>query len=282
MGYKRNIKENIRRMLYANSGNICAMYGCTNALIYANSSNISEICHIEAVNEDGARYNNQLSDEYVNSYENLVLLCPTCHAIVDNKLNEPVYTVAYLKEMKKYHEQQVQEILMSKAAIEPPIFIEAYDVNNIVDYYNSIHEKEVDASYIYKILKKFLTLNIAIRSIVYGIVIQCSEDQTECINVQKLHESINLDIYRYAELLMLLENEKMIEEVKYNDPLCGYEGENGDWHLVQNDYLFKTTQGEWYLKKRGKVFVAIYELLKNSSDFYNLVVNRNLEVLRKI
>ena len=37
MGYKRNIKESVRRLLYANSGNACAMYGCNNALIYANT-----------------------------------------------------------------------------------------------------------------------------------------------------------------------------------------------------------------------------------------------------
>ena len=282
MGYKRNVKENTRRLLYANSGNVCAMYGCCNPLIHANTSNISEICHIEAVNEDGARYNDQLTDEYVNSDENLVLLCPTCHTIVDNKLNEIIYTISYLKEMKKYHEQQVQEVLMSKAAIEPPILIEVYDVDKIVNYYNSISEEQVDASYFYWVLKNFLALNVAIRSIIYGIAIQCSEAKAECINVQKLYESINLDIYKYAEILMLLENEGMIKEVNYNGPLDGYEDQNEDWHLVQNDYLFKTTKGTLCLEEKGRVFVAIYESLKNASDFYDLVVNRNLEVLRKI
>ncbi|WP_395013551.1 HNH endonuclease [Robinsoniella peoriensis] len=282
MGYKRNVKENTRRLLYANSGNVCAMYGCSNPLIYANTSNISEVCHIEAVNDDGARYSDQLTDEYVNSDENLVLLCPTCHTIVDNKLNEIRYTVSYLKEMKKYHEQQVQEVLMSKAAIEPPILIEVYDVEKMVNYYNSIYEEQVEVSYFYWVLKNFLALNVAIRSIVYGIAIQCSEVKTEHINIQKLHESINLDIYKYAEILMLLENEGMIREVNYTGPLDGYEDQNGDWHLVQNDYLFKTTKGTWYIKDKGRIFVAIYESLKNASYFYDLVVNRNLEVLSKI
>lgn len=96
MGYKRDVKDNVRRLLYANSGNICAMYGCSNSLVYENTASINEICHIEAVNEKGARYNTNLSDEYVNSYENLMLLCPTCHSIIDNKQNESFYTVAYL------------------------------------------------------------------------------------------------------------------------------------------------------------------------------------------
>ena len=68
MGYRRNIKESTRRMLYARSGNMCAMYGCNNVLINENTSNISEICHIEAVNDDGVRYNDNLTDEEVKCY----------------------------------------------------------------------------------------------------------------------------------------------------------------------------------------------------------------------
>ena len=55
MGYNRNIKEGTKRMLYMKSGNLCTW--CKQRLVYSNSSNLSEICHIEAVNEDGARCN---------------------------------------------------------------------------------------------------------------------------------------------------------------------------------------------------------------------------------
>ena len=85
MGYNRNIKEGTKRMLYMKSGNLCTW--CKQRLVYSNSSNLSEICHIEAVNEDGARYNPNLTNEYVNSYENLILLCANCHTLADNKYN---------------------------------------------------------------------------------------------------------------------------------------------------------------------------------------------------
>lgn len=81
---------------------------------------------------------------------------------------------------------------------------------------------------------------------------------------------------------MLLEQQKIIEETRYISPLDGYETEDGDWHLVQDDYLYKTTQGTWYLKKRGRVFVVIYEMFRNKRDFYDFMVNRNLEMLRKL
>ncbi|MGL5869339.1 HNH endonuclease signature motif containing protein [Clostridium chrysemydis] len=282
MGYKRDVKYNVRRLLYANSGNICAMYGCSNSLVYANTASINEICHIEAVNEKGARYNSDLTDNYVNSYENLMLLCPTCHSIIDNKKNEGFYTVAYLKQMKQFHEQQVQEALMKKVAIEPPIYLEGYDVSGIVASYNDLYEKEVNEKYVYKILNIILSMNVAIRSVVYGIVILCSEDRTEQVDVHRLHQMVNVDLYAYAGIMMLLEQQKIIEETSYTDPLSGYETEDGDWHLVQNDYLFKTTQGTWYLKKRGRLFLVIYDMLRNRRDFYDFVVNRNLQMLRKI
>lgn len=160
MGYKRDVKENVRRLLYANSGNMCAMYGCNNTLVYANTASINEICHIEAVNENGARYNNNLTDEYVNSYDNLILLCPTCHSIIDNKLNENVYTVDYLKRMKQYHEQQVQEALMNKIVIEPPMYFEGYDISRVVDLYNNLYEKEINEKYVYKILQNVFSMSV--------------------------------------------------------------------------------------------------------------------------
>ena len=43
MGYKRDVKDSVRRLLYANSGNICAMYGCNNTLVHANTASINEI-----------------------------------------------------------------------------------------------------------------------------------------------------------------------------------------------------------------------------------------------
>lgn len=160
MGYRRNIKESTRRMLYARSGNMCAMYGCNNVLINENTSNISEICHIEAVNDDGVRYNDNLTDEEVNSYDNLVLLCPRCHAIVDNKANESIYTVEYLKEMKRIHEQQIYDALMAQTVISPPVHVETYNVDRIVTYFNNVYEKNIDASYVHKIIKQIYSLTL--------------------------------------------------------------------------------------------------------------------------
>jgi hypothetical protein len=46
-----------------------------------------------------------------DDYQNLILLCPTHHTLIDRKENEPIFTVATLQEMKAAHEARVLERL---------------------------------------------------------------------------------------------------------------------------------------------------------------------------
>lgn len=282
MGYTRNIKDSIKRMLYAKSGNVCAMYGCKNKLIYENSTNISEICHINAVNDNGARYRPGLSDEYINSYDNLILLCPTHHSIIDKKENEGAYPADFLKNMKAYHEQQVMDALLNQTTIEPPINWENYSVDSIIESYDTVFEKEIHAESIYKTLDLVLTMKDVIRSVVYGIALICSQNKTDIVDMSRLFQIVNLDEYSFAESVSILDKQKMIEEVSIIDPLAGYEDSEGNYHLVQNDYFYKIPNGTWQLQKRGRIFLIICSLLPNNFDFYDLVVNRNIEKLRNI
>lgn len=42
----------------------------------------------------------------------------------------------------------------------------------------------------------------------------CGENNTEWVDVHRLHQMVNLDLYNYASILMLLEEQKIIEENK--------------------------------------------------------------------
>jgi hypothetical protein len=64
---------------------------------------IGEICHIEAAEPGGARYNSQQTDEERRSFENLMLLCPTHHKIIDNVT---MYSPEVLRQMKVNHESR--------------------------------------------------------------------------------------------------------------------------------------------------------------------------------
>lgn len=288
MGYKRSVKEGVQKMLYANSGNVCAI--CGEKLVSDNTVNIAEICHIEAVNENGARYNSNLTNEYVNSYENLILLCPRCHKIIDDKANAERYTVKHLKRMKKIHEDKVRTALEKESVIDTQIRLEGYDVSSIVDEYNRFmdYSKEKDENFIYKALKDILSMKIEERLVAYNIAELCSskEDELEKLNGMVdvnliYHLNVNTEWYGYVKTLYILEMKKIIEVCGIG-PDDGYEDEYGDWHMGEDNYSYKVAKGEWYLENRGKLLVIIRSLFGNEQDFYDFMINRNIELLKTI
>lgn len=95
-------KESTIKVLFALSGNKCAFSNCTTELVHERNNLIAQICHIEADKPGGARYNHHSSGEERRSAENLIILCPNHHALIDN--DETTYTIELLKEMKRQHE----------------------------------------------------------------------------------------------------------------------------------------------------------------------------------
>jgi len=101
----RQYKPSTIRRLDILSGNQCAEPNCKKKLIARDEETIiSKICHIEAANENGPRYNQSQTDEERRHFDNLILLCDECHSIIDNNDNEVKYPVALLKEWKRNHE----------------------------------------------------------------------------------------------------------------------------------------------------------------------------------
>ena len=93
------------KRLYALSGNQCAFPDCPVTFVLSeDETNLSEICHIEAAEEGGERYNPNSDDEERRSFENLILLCPNHHKVTDDV---QTYTVEVLREMKRTHEAKM-------------------------------------------------------------------------------------------------------------------------------------------------------------------------------
>jgi hypothetical protein len=91
--------------LVLNSGAKCAFPGCNQRLI-ENDQLIGQICHIEAASTGGQRYNVGQTDTERRNYDNLILLCANHHKVTDNV---EIYTVEKLKEMKKTHEEKIED-----------------------------------------------------------------------------------------------------------------------------------------------------------------------------
>lgn len=91
------------KKLFSLSGNQCANPDCKNKLISGDSV-VGEICHIEAAEKDGPRYNQKSTDDYRKSYKNLILLCPICHTKIDKDFES--FTIDLLQKWKKDHEKK--------------------------------------------------------------------------------------------------------------------------------------------------------------------------------
>jgi len=123
------------KRLYALSGNQCAFPDCTYKFVSPDENvNLSEICHIEAANPGGARYNPNSNDDERHNFENLILLCPTHHSLVDSSMS---YPVDVLRKMKKSHEDkmlQPEKLQKYPSALNTVIkFIGTKIFNNQID-----------------------------------------------------------------------------------------------------------------------------------------------------
>ena len=94
-------KEKTLKKLFALSGNECSFPDCRQHLVDGDQNLIGQVCHIEAAEEGGERYNPSQTDEERAGFDNLVLFCAN-HHIVTNDVNK--YTVGILRDMKKKHE----------------------------------------------------------------------------------------------------------------------------------------------------------------------------------
>ena len=98
-----SIKLTTIKRLYAKSSNQCAFSKCT-APIIVDEIAVGEICHIKARRKNGPRYDSKLSAAEKDSYANLLLLCRTCHKLIDSDPER--YTPELLLEFKRLHETE--------------------------------------------------------------------------------------------------------------------------------------------------------------------------------
>lgn len=75
------------------------------------ASVIGEEAHIVARNVSGPRGESPLGIEQRDSYSNLILLCPTHHAVIDDLPNGPIeYSVDLLRNRKEEHEKWIMSL----------------------------------------------------------------------------------------------------------------------------------------------------------------------------
>jgi hypothetical protein len=96
-------KGDTLRELFLKSGNLCAFPSCGALMMDAEGTFVGQVCHIEAAEEDGERFNPNMSNEQRRHSSNLMLMCYPHH----QKTNDvAAYSVARLQQMKADHERR--------------------------------------------------------------------------------------------------------------------------------------------------------------------------------
>ena len=90
---KRSYSFKTIKVLFGLAGNRCAVPGCTNPIItpgttLSEDAVIGQICHIYAVSNEGPRGRPGLTEAEKNSAANLILCCPTHHAVIDKQYDD--------------------------------------------------------------------------------------------------------------------------------------------------------------------------------------------------
>lgn len=94
------------REIFLKSGNLCAYPDCSALMMDASGVFIGQLCHIEAAEEGGQRFNPNMTNDERRAPANLMLMCYPHHKITDN-VEE--YPVARMRQIKADHEARFSD-----------------------------------------------------------------------------------------------------------------------------------------------------------------------------
>lgn len=95
----QNPRTSTIKRLFAVPQNKCAFPHCSETLVADDGKVTGEICNIKAGSKKGTRYDDEQSAEERHGFNNLILLCPKHHDVIDD--DEKSYTVERLETLGK-------------------------------------------------------------------------------------------------------------------------------------------------------------------------------------
>lgn len=233
----RNYTPSTLKRLFALSGNQCAFPNCLTPLVNPKNALDSNICHIEAAQEGGERFNVLMTDEQRADYENLILLCRQHHDETDDVQK---YTVEVLKDMKRDHES---EFLHRQLQKNPSMLKNAI---------NAISNISLDGIKESKSLKAYNP----------GVKLNYNTVKTNYALIQEYkvyHEKIN-SLYDELELQGSLKKEKLLSNIEQI-----YINVKGRYILDSSDFIDIIRQNSDRII--DDIYEELYSKLEGSSLF---------------
>src|SRR5262245_33659639 len=108
----RHLNQFVRLLLAVRAGGICEFDSCRDYLfehhLTLDAKNLAEVAHIVAWSERGPHNDEAPRRADINEIDNLMLLCPKCHKLVDDEPDR--FTVTVLRDFKQAHEARIRHL----------------------------------------------------------------------------------------------------------------------------------------------------------------------------
>ena len=285
----RTIPEKVKRKLWAVSAGRCEFQGC-NKILYEHSITkengvYAENAHIQAVNEGGSRFDESISNEELNSTDNLMLLCAECHKNIDD--NEKDYPVEILKLMKNKHEERIRMVT------ENDFIQETIMINYFVSIQNIIPSYE-DSMFRRAVIKNNCKLNNK-NSITIGNNLNILNDgskefydiqvkQLESMIISKVKPSIenveSISVFALAPQPLLIKLGSLLSDIQNVKVYqCHREGDKWSWKDTEKTEEFKIEICN-INKESDEVVLNISLSADISMDRISKVINKNISIYK--
>ena len=225
------------RFLYLISGNECAFDGCNERIIDSDGDYIGQICHIEAAEKGGERYNDASDDDEARrGIENLVLLCYPHHTKTNNV---ETWTVEKMRKMKAQHEKRfvtgvekmIATIRDETLVNEPPTVVTAKTWTAALGH-DGIEQEGIDAINAWaQRLKRVTRPSRQLLAVIVGregsdhsLRPQLRVDLTEVQRATEIYPTELLDMVRELTEAKLLDSN--VDDERYGGPATVFEYES--------------------------------------------------------
>lgn len=250
----------VLRELFLKSGNQCAFPGCFESIVDEEGNYVGEICHIEAAEKGGERFNPNMTNEDRRAFDNLMLMCHK-HHVVTNDVEK--YPVTELKKMKKVHENKFSNVIqqMQNSIVDygrANIYIESQvctKLSNILGYGCSLEENAENSRVLNKLLLKLLDLPIETRMLLSIMVSRSYKDRVGdcCVPLHEIESATGKTSMYIIQQVDILKRRAIISTPDTDEYGCPYCKLYGD---------FETGWNYWndireFCKKTGILFDTI-------------------------
>ena len=110
-----SISTKVQRKLLAASGGFCGNPSCHRNLFdffeTGEVQSIEELAHIIGQKEKGPRGDDELPISERDEFDNIILLCPTCHTTVDK--NEHLFPKETIRKWKREHQESIETLFIT-------------------------------------------------------------------------------------------------------------------------------------------------------------------------